>query len=313
MMDGRNPSDIRMEKVGFVSEGIELAGTLRLPAADGPVPAVALTGPFTGVKDQVAGVYADRLARAGFATLALDHRGFGESGGRRGHEDSQGKLADLRAAVGMLMARDEVDPDRIGLVGVCLGGGYAVRAAAEDPRVKAVVGIAGAYNSPAWFARRMGPGPYRSALGSFLDRYDEYLPVVAPSGGEAAMGGDEPYAYYGTARSASPHWESRVTRGSLHSLMTFDALGAAPLLADTPCLSSTARSTPTAHRSSPRSCTRTPAVTGRSSGWTATGTSTCTTWNPTSPRPPGPPPPSCVAGGGAHPPANGADPRRCIR
>ncbi|MFC7645599.1 alpha/beta hydrolase [Streptosporangium lutulentum] len=84
------------------------------------MPAVALTGPFTGVKDQVAGVYADRLARDGFATLALDHRGFGESGAR-GHEDSQGKLADLRAAVGMLAARDEVDPDRIGLVGVCLG------------------------------------------------------------------------------------------------------------------------------------------------------------------------------------------------
>ncbi|MDP9847073.1 alpha/beta hydrolase [Streptosporangium lutulentum] len=235
-MDDRGRGGIREEKVRFVSEGVELVGTLRLPEAGGPVPAVALTGPFTGVKDQVAGVYADRLARDGFATLALDHRGFGESGGRRGHEDSQGKLADLRAAVGMLAARDEVDPDRIGLVGVCLGGGYAVRAAAEDPRVKAVAGIAGAYNSPAWFARQMGHGPYRAALASFLDRYDEYLPVVAPSGGEAAMGGDEPYAYYGTARSASSHWESRVTRGSLHSLMTFDALGAAPLLADTPLL-----------------------------------------------------------------------------
>ncbi|MFC7645598.1 hypothetical protein ACFQX6_37025 [Streptosporangium lutulentum] len=54
--------------------------------------------------------------------------------------------------------------------------------------MKAVAGIAGAYNSPAWFARQMGHGPYRAALASFLDRYDEYLPVVAPSGGEAAMG-----------------------------------------------------------------------------------------------------------------------------
>jgi fermentation-respiration switch protein FrsA (DUF1100 family) len=227
---------IRAERTIFASEGVDLVGTLRFPAAEGPVPAVAVTGPFTGVQDQVAGVYAERLALAGFATLAFDHRGFGESGGRRGHEDSQGKLADLRAAVGVLTSRAEVDPDRIGLVGVCLGGGYAVRAAAVDPRVKAVAGIAGAYNSPAWFAKQMGVASYRSALGSFLDQYDEYLPAVAPAGGEAAMGGDEPYAYYGTARSASRQWDNRVTRGSLYSLMTFDALGAAKLLGATPLL-----------------------------------------------------------------------------
>lgn len=228
--------EIRTEQVNFTSDGIDLAGVLRLPAAAAAVPAVALTGPFTGVKEQVVGSYAERLARAGVATLAFDHRGFGESGGRRGHEDSQGKLGDLRAAVGLLSRRAEVDRDRIGLVGICLGGGYAVRAAAFDPRVRAVVGIAGAYNSPAWFARQMGTGGYRAALASFVDRYDEIMPAVAPDGGEAAMGGDEPWSYYGTDRSAASHWENRVTRGSLHALMTLDALGAAPLLADTPLL-----------------------------------------------------------------------------
>jgi fermentation-respiration switch protein FrsA (DUF1100 family) len=230
------PIDIRVERISFPSDGVELVGVLRLPASDRPVPAVAITGPFTGVKDQVAGVYADRLARTGIATLAFDHRGFGESGGRRGHEDSQGKLADLRAAVGVLASRAEVNPDRVGLVGVCLGGGYAVRAAAADPRVRAVAGIAGAYNSPAWFAQQVGIDSYRSALGSFLERYDEYLPAVAPAGGAAAMGGDEPYAYYGTSRSASRHWDNQVTRGSLYTLMTFDALGAARLLGATPLL-----------------------------------------------------------------------------
>jgi fermentation-respiration switch protein FrsA (DUF1100 family) len=228
--------DVRTEELAFVSDGVELAGVLRLPSAGGPAPAVALTGPFTGVKEQVVGLYADRLARAGFATLAFDHRGFGASGGRRGHEDSQGKLTDLRAAVGALAARDEVDPARLGLVGVCLGGGYAVRAAATDPRVRAVAGIAGAYNSPAWFAGQLGLTGYRSALASFVQRYDEFVPAVAPEGGEAAMGGDEPWSYYGTARSAAPHWENRVTRGSLHALMTLDALGVAPLLGDTALL-----------------------------------------------------------------------------
>jgi fermentation-respiration switch protein FrsA (DUF1100 family) len=226
-------NDFQTERVTFRSGDIDLVGVLRL--VEGPAPAVVLTGPFTGVKDQVVGVYAERLAAAGISTLAFDHRGFGESGGRRGHEDSGGKLADLRAAVDLLAGR--APADRLGVVGVCLGGGYAVRAAAQDPRLRAAVGIAGAYNSPARFAAHMGSGAYRSALRSFLDRYDEFLPAVAPDGGEAAMGGDEPYAYYGTARrSASPHWENRVTRGSLHSLMTFDALGAAPLLAETPLL-----------------------------------------------------------------------------
>lgn len=227
---------VKTERIVFDSEGLRLVGEIRLPDAAAPGPAVALTGPFTGVKEQVAGTYAERLARSGFVTLAFDHRGFGESEGRRGHEDVQGKLADLRSAVGALAARPEVDPDRIGVVGVCLGGGYAVRAAAADPRVKAVAGIAGGYNSPARFVDGMGAGAYRSALGGFLDRYDEYVPAVAPEGGEAAMGGDEPYAYYGTERSASPHWRNEVTRGSLHSLMTFDALGAAELLGATPLL-----------------------------------------------------------------------------
>jgi uncharacterized protein len=227
---------IKAERVTFRSEDVELVGDLRLAVGGDQRPAVALTGPLTGVKEQVTGSYAELLSNAGLTTLAFDHRGFGESGGRRQHEDSQGKLADLRAAVSVLAARAEVDPARIGLVGVCLGGGYAIRAAAADPRVKAVAAIAGGYNSPVQMARAMGIGAYRAALTAALEHYDEYMPAVAPDGGEAAMGGDEPYAYYGTPRSRSPHWRNEVTRGSLHSLMTLDALGAAELLAATPLL-----------------------------------------------------------------------------
>jgi hypothetical protein len=225
---------MKIEDIAFAADDITLAGQLRLPEPWARAPAVVLTGPFTGVKDQVVASYAARLTEAGLITLAFDHRGFGESGGRRGHEDSQGKLADLRAAVSLLASRPEVSA--VGIVGICLGGGYAVRAAAADPRIKAASGIAGGYNSPAWFAAQAGIEAYRSALASFLDRYDEYLPAVAPDGGEAAMAGDEPYAYYGTSRGASACWRNEVTRGSLHSLMTFDALGAADLLTDTPLL-----------------------------------------------------------------------------
>jgi len=215
-----------MIRVTFRADGIELVGNLDR-ATNGP--AVVLTGPFTGVKEQVVGTYAGLLHERGITTLAFDHRGFGESGGRRAHEDSQGKLADLRAAVSVLAEHT----DRIGVVGVCLGGGYAVKAAATDPRLKAVVGIAGAYNSPARFNVDSG---YRSAIRSFIDRYDDELPAVAPDNGLAAMAGDEPYAYYGTDRAKAEHWENRVTYGSLHSLMTLDALGAAALLTETPLL-----------------------------------------------------------------------------
>jgi fermentation-respiration switch protein FrsA (DUF1100 family) len=207
------------ERVTFRSEGLRLAGVLH--RTDHPL-AIVLTGPFTGVKEQVTGDYAARLAAEGFTTLAFDHRGFGESEGRPQHEDSQGKLADLRAAVGLLAA----DGYRVALVGVCLGGGYAMKAAATDPRVTAVAGIAGAYNSPAWFAERMGRAAYREALRGMLDRYDDYLPAVAAEG-EAAMPGEEPWSYY----SAHPaNWVNRVTRGSLHSLMTLDVPAGRPLL-----------------------------------------------------------------------------------
>ena len=204
------------ERVTFSSEGLTLAGVLH--RSGGPQ-AIVLTGPFTGVKEQVTGLYAQRLAAEGFTTLAFDHRGFGESEGRAQHEDSQGKLADLRAAVSFLDGYD------VALVGICLGGGYAMRAAATDPRVTAVAGIAGAYNSPAWFAGRMGGG-YHDALTAMIAGYDEFLPAVAERG-EAAMPGEEPWSYY----SKHPeNWTNRVTRGSLHSLMTLDVLGVRPLL-----------------------------------------------------------------------------------
>jgi len=236
--------DVRL----VTDDGIRLAATVRRPVTaahttgsaagdDGAGwPAVVLTGPFTGVKEQVTGTYAERLTAAGFVTIALDHRGFGGSSGRRGHEDSQGKLLDLRAAVSYLAAMPGVDPARIAVVGICLGGGYAVRAAASDPRIRAVAGIAGGYNSPAQFVAGMGVARYREVLAGFLAEPDAVMPAVAPDGGEAAMAGEEPWAYYGTERSAGGAWENRVTRSSLHSLLTFDALGAAELLGATPLL-----------------------------------------------------------------------------
>jgi uncharacterized protein len=232
-------------RLTFGSDGIELVGDLRLPSGDDPVAGVVLTGPFTGVKDQVTGGYAERLAASGLATLAFDHRNFGESAGiPRQHEDSGGKLADLRDALSELAVHPRVDAARLAVLGICLGGGYALRFAATDPRVAACAVVAGCFNDPAAFRAGMGAEGYRQTLRSLaevatLERETgeiAYLPAVAAGGGDAAMPGEEPYDYYGTDRAASPRWENRVTRRSLHSLLTFDAAGWADRLAPTPLL-----------------------------------------------------------------------------
>ncbi len=174
--DDAHPQEniMRTEKVTILSDGLKLAGDLRVPhdlstEGDGRLPAVALTGPFSGVKDQVIGLYAQLLSEAGIVTLALDHCNFGESEGQpRQHENHGGKLADLRDAVSWLRARPNIDPDRVGLVGVCMGGGYVIKAAAFDPRVRAVAGIAGGYGSPNSWRARMGNDAYHARLANVM-------------------------------------------------------------------------------------------------------------------------------------------------
>lgn len=225
---------------------IPLAGVLRVPAAAGPLPALVLTGPFTGVKEQVVGHYAAALATAGFVTLAFDHRNFGTSGGRvRQHEDSAGKLEDLRYATSYLAAHDRVDEERLGCVGVCMGGGYALRHSAFDPRIRALAVVAAGFNDPHTMQESMGGQTYREAMARFAavdqDQFvtgrTEYIAAVSRDPGvEAAMPGAEPFEYYGTSRSASPGWVNQVTRLSIRELLTFDAAIGADFLGPTPAL-----------------------------------------------------------------------------
>lgn len=230
--------DPAVERVTF---GDGLVGHLHTPAAAGPdQAAVVITGPLTGVKEQVAGTYAAGLARSGVTALAFDHTNWGESSGaRRQHEDPGAKAQDLREAVTYLLTRTATDPERLGILGVCLGGGYALRAAATDPRIHRVAAVAGAFNSPAAFRDGMGAGPYRTALAGLaqqvMDDPEAMLPAVALDG-PAAMGGREPHDYYGTSRSASPHWHNEVTVESLWNLMTLDTLSPAQLLDTVPLL-----------------------------------------------------------------------------
>ena len=133
---------VTREKVRFRNRyGIELAGDLYLPQeSTGTLPAVAVAGPFGAVKEQCAGLYAEELASRGFAALAFDPSFIGESGGdARNVASPDINTEDFCAAVDFLSTRDFVDPEKIGILGICGWGGMALNAAAMDTRIKATV------------------------------------------------------------------------------------------------------------------------------------------------------------------------------
>lgn len=133
---------ITREKVYFHNRyGIELCGDLYLPKEAGEaLAAVAVAGPFGAVKEQCAGLYAEELASRGFAALAFDPSFIGESGGAvRNVASPDINTEDFSAAVDYLSTRDFVNPEQVGILGICGWGGMALNAAAMDTRIKATV------------------------------------------------------------------------------------------------------------------------------------------------------------------------------
>jgi uncharacterized protein len=248
---------MRSERVTFPVEGVNVVGDLRVPAdvEAGGGPGLVFSGPFSGVKEQVTGTYAERLCAAGFVTLAFDPRHWGESGGEpRQHEDVGSHMADLRAATSFLSGVDEVDPGRLGAVGICSGGGRIVRFAAFDPRIRTIALIAGGYNHPQTLSAALGDayGHSLERLAAAAERQDrggpvEYLPMVSADGdyepvltaadeAKAFFPPGEPYEYYGTARGATPGWVNQVTLLSAWDVLTTDYLSPADFIAPRPAV-----------------------------------------------------------------------------
>ena len=129
-------------KVTFVNRyGITLAVDMYIPKnAEGKLPAIAVSGPFGAVKEQCSGLYAQTMAERGFVTVAFDPSFTGESGGNVRYMASPDiNTEDFMAAVDFLSLCDRVDPDRIGIIGICGWGGMALNTAALDTRIKATV------------------------------------------------------------------------------------------------------------------------------------------------------------------------------
>mgnify|MGYP003050243336 FL=1 len=121
--------------------GIAIAADLYKPQnAQGRLAAIAVSGPYGAVKEQVSGRYAQTLAEYGFLTIAFDPSYYGESGGTpRNLTSPEISMEDFSAAVDYLSVRKDVDAQRIGILGICGWGGFALNAAANDPRIKATV------------------------------------------------------------------------------------------------------------------------------------------------------------------------------
>ncbi|WP_226553878.1 alpha/beta hydrolase [Celeribacter naphthalenivorans] len=129
------------KKVTFTNRyGITLAADVYTPKGDGPFAAIAVSGPFGAVKEQSSGLYAQTMAERGFLTLAFDASYTGESGGEpRNVASPDINTEDFSAAVDFLGIQDNVDREKIGVLGICGFGGMALNAAAVDKRIKAVV------------------------------------------------------------------------------------------------------------------------------------------------------------------------------
>jgi fermentation-respiration switch protein FrsA (DUF1100 family) len=225
------------EPVMFHSHGVPLAGRLFHPAAaaDERRPIVITTGSWLTVKEQMATLYARRLARAGYTTFCFDFSGFGQSRGEpRLVEMPARKIADLQAAVEFLRTLSFVDPARIGCVAVCASAQYLIEALARGMPVRSFASVAGWFHSPASVAPFYG-GAAGVALRlergrAALERYlttGELVTVPAYGPGDERAGMHFELEYYARPeRGAVPAWSNQMAEMSWVYWLSYDGLAA---------------------------------------------------------------------------------------
>lgn len=206
---------VTRQKVTFKNRfGIELTGDLYLPKnQSGKSAAIAISGPFGAVKEQSSGLYANQMAEHGFITLAFDPSFTGESGGEPLYVASPDiNTEDFSAAVDFLSTLDRVDPERIGIIGICGWGGMAINAAAIDTRIKATVASTmydmSRVNANGYFDAMDADARYELREKLNLQRTEDYKNgtyalaggVVDPLPEDAPQFVKDYYAYYKTPR-----------------------------------------------------------------------------------------------------------------
>jgi len=228
-------TSIQPTRVTFPNQFTVMAGNLFTPPAiekGKRYPALVVVHPFGGVKEQTSGLYASKMAEKGYVTLAYDASHQGESGGYpRDTENPAERMEDIRCAIDYLTTLPMVDEDRIGLLGICAGGGYSLAVAATEMRAKAIAVVS------LWdlgmMAREGFPVPYdatsmlveigkqrtREARGetirrdaSFLEEKPNNLPLII----------EESYDYYRTPRAQCPDSRSVFIFTDFARIMDFN-------------------------------------------------------------------------------------------
>jgi fermentation-respiration switch protein FrsA (DUF1100 family) len=213
-------------------------------------PTLVMTTPGSSVKEQIGGIYAARMAERGYIALTFDPSHQGGSGGEpRGLEDPSVRVEDVKCAVDWLMTQSFVDPTRLGLLGLCAGGGYAVAAAVGDHRFKAVgtvvandIGAAfRSFHSEAELLDKIAEvGRQRTAeaRGEPL-RYDPWIPdslEEAKALGVTDRDTLEAVEFYRESEYRHPNSTNRLLFTSFSQILAFDALSLVPQLLIQPLL-----------------------------------------------------------------------------
>ncbi len=251
-----NAKGVTIERITYPARnlGTTIVANLFKPAgltATGRYAAVVVTHPFGGVKEQTAGLYAQHLAEQGFIALAYDASYQGESGGEpRLTEVPAQRLDDISCAIDYLVQHPQVDRERIGSLGICAGGGYALCHAQTELRVKAVAAVS-TFNLGEARREGMGTISYEERMKRLRDAGDarsreargervRLVPVVPDSAASFTESTPqlyrEGYDYYRTARAQHPNSPNRYVFSSLPLQMAFfpfeqlDTIAPRPLL-----------------------------------------------------------------------------------
>lgn len=243
------------QKVTFKNRHWDVAAILQFPEnfdAGKKYPAVVCAHPISSCKEQTSGgIYGKKLAEAGFVTLAFDASCQGESGGEpRFLEDPALRIEDFRCAADYLTTLDYVDENRIGVLGICGGGGYAANAAMTERRFKAVVTVVGAN-----YGRLLREGDYTSGAAirtleavaaqrtAQARGAEPLMTTYAPNSHEERLAAgmtdidvEEAVEYYRTPRGEHPNSPNRLRFDSLDKAMAFDAFHLAEYLLTQPLM-----------------------------------------------------------------------------
>ena len=208
------------KKVTFHNRyGITLAADMYTPkSVVGKLPAIAVSGPFGAVKEQSSGLYAQKMAEYGFLTVAFDPSFTGESGGSPRYVASPDiNTEDFCAAVDFLSVQENVDTDRIGIIGICGWGGMAINAAAQDTRIKATAAMTmydmTRVNANGYFDSENTPeARFAKKLAMNTQRTEDYKNgsyalaggVIDPLPDDAPQFVKDYYTYYKTERGYHP-------------------------------------------------------------------------------------------------------------